>query len=62
MTMSEFSLTEISITAVAIIGACGSFLAILERSRCSNIDLCCGLINCKRKVPDIEPQADIERP
>jgi len=61
--MSEFSLTEVSITAVACIGACGSFLAILERSRCSTISLCFGLINCQRKVPDKQEELpDIERP
>ena len=65
--LENFSLTEISITAVAVIGACGSFLAILERSRCSNIKLCWGLIGCQRAVPnqpveEEEPEPDIERP
>ena len=63
--MENFSLTEVSITAVAVIGACGSFLAILERSRCSVISLCCGFIKCDRKVPDVpvkEEEEDVENP
>jgi len=49
--MEQFSLTEISITAVAVIGACGSFLAVLEKSRCKNISLCCGFVKCDRVIP-----------
>ena len=68
--LENYSLTEISITAVAVIGACGSFLAILENSRCKNINLCWGIFKCDRVLPDAvveeefaeEPDADIERP
>ena len=53
MSMKEYTLTEISITAVAIMGAFGSCFAVIfgaiKKSRCSNINIC-GIIKCKRKV------------
>ena len=58
--MENFTLTEMSITAVAIIGACGSFIAVLEKSRCKNISLCCGCYKCDRILPDEEVEVDIE--
>jgi len=63
--MESFSLTEVSITAVACIGACGSFLAILEKSRCKNISICYGLVKCDRKLPEEEEEEeelDLENP
>tara|TARA_R110000737_G_scaffold188856_1_gene210969 strand:- start:67 stop:264 length:198 start_codon:yes stop_codon:yes gene_type:complete len=50
--MESFTLTEVSITAVAVIGACGSFIAVFHKSRCQNLSLCYGLISCKRRVPE----------
>ena len=51
--MKEYSLTEVSITAVAVMSAFGSCFAVIlgaiKKSRCSNISFC-GLIRCKRKV------------
>tara|TARA_R110002124_G_scaffold17446_2_gene72895 strand:- start:4904 stop:5089 length:186 start_codon:yes stop_codon:yes gene_type:complete len=58
--MESFTLTEISITAVAVIGACGSFIAVLEKSRCKNISLCCGMYKCDRILPDETIDPDIE--
>jgi len=52
--LDPFTLTEMSITAVAIIGACGSFLLIVEKSRCKTVNICCGLIRCNRKIKDEE--------
>ena len=49
--MESYTLTEISITAVAVIGACGSFIAVLEKSRCKKISLCCGCYKCDRVLP-----------
>lgn len=60
MVMETYSLTEVSITAVAVIGACGSFLVILERSRCSVISLCYGFIKCDRNVPNVPDDSDDE--
>ena len=68
--LENYSLTEISITAVAVIGACGSFLAILENSRCKRINLCFGIFKCDRVLPDADAvemeefpeEPDIERP
>ena len=56
--MERFTLTELSIASVAILGAVSGCVAtilhILFQSRCSDINLCCGLIGCKRKVPEID--------
>ena len=56
--MDKFTLTELSIASVAILGAVSGCVAtilhILFQSKCVDISLCCGLIGCKRKVPDIE--------
>ena len=58
--METFTLTEVSITAVAVIGACGSFIAVFHQSRCQNLSLCFGLIACKRKVPPFETEPEPE--
>ncbi len=30
----------------------------IQQSRCTTINICCGLFSCNRKVPDIEPNED----
>ena len=60
MVMDSYSLTDISITAVAVIGALTSCIVVLEKSRCTTINICCGALRCKRKVPtsqEVEPIA-----
>ena len=63
--MEQFTLTELSIASVAILGAVSGCVAtilhILFQSRCSDINLCCGLIGCKRKVPDDDIEKQNEK-
>ena len=53
MSMENYTLTEVSITAVAVMTSFGSCFALIlnsiKKSRCENISLC-GLLTCKRKV------------
>ena len=65
--MKDFTLTELSIASVAMLGAVagcvGSILHILFQSKCSKIKICYGLIGCDRKVTDDkenDADADIE--
>ena len=63
--MKDFTLTELSIASVAMLGAVagcvGSILHILFQSKCSKIKLCYGLIGCDRKVTDdADAGGDIE--
>lgn len=40
-----------------------SVLQVLQNSRCSDINCCCGMLICKRVVPeDIENQTEIRVP
>tara|TARA_R110002124_G_scaffold148129_2_gene313573 strand:- start:255 stop:443 length:189 start_codon:yes stop_codon:yes gene_type:complete len=57
--LADFSIGEMSIAIVSIIGACGGFLVILERSRCSSIKCCC--IRLKREVPVLIEEENIEK-
>ena len=38
--------------------AVGSVLLILFKSRCKNIKLCCGVVECVREPPPAEDQQD----
>ena len=62
--MKDFTLTELSIASVAMLGAVagcvGSILHILFQSRCKKIKLCYGLVGCDREVET--KKDDIEDP
>ena len=46
----------ISVCAASLSGV----LHTIQQSRCKNIKLCCGLLNCDREVPDIVESEPIE--
>lgn len=56
--MSNFCDDGVTIVAIICIGACAMVTKMCHKSKCSNINLCYGLINIKRNV-DIETDIDI---
>ena len=57
--LSNFTLIELGSVIVSVMGALAMLCGVITKSRCDKVNLCCGLINCHRKVPDIPPP-DIE--
>ena len=59
--LTAYSLSELSLFVVSILGACGGLLGIffkgISKSRCSNIKCCCGCLECMRKPPTAEELA-----
>lgn len=45
----------ISVCAASLSGV----LHTIQQSRCKNIKLCCGLLDCTREMPDVEPAEDL---
>jgi len=56
--LTAYSLSELSLFVVSIMTAGGGLLAVffkgITRSRCSDINCCCGLLKCERKPPTVE--------
>jgi len=50
--MDNYSITDLSIAIVSIIGAIGSCLLVVQKSRCKTIKCCC--IELVRDVPPIK--------
>ena len=60
--LEDFSLEQLSIFIVAIMGACGGLLAILFRSKCSKINLCGASIERDPEaITDPEVQKEVVR-
>ena len=57
--MENFTLTEISITVVAVIGALASCCSIIQKSRCKDISFCCGLFRINREVPKTKEELEL---
>ena len=59
--LTAYSLSELSLFVVSILGVCGGLLGIffkgISKSRCSNIKCCCGCLECMRKPPTAEELA-----
>ena len=56
MTITEFTITELAVGIGTIISAISACLLICFKSRCKNVKLCCGLVNCERKIKDEEEE------
>tara|TARA_R110000824_G_scaffold83633_1_gene209302 strand:- start:4136 stop:4417 length:282 start_codon:yes stop_codon:yes gene_type:complete len=56
--LDDYSLSELSLFVVSVIGACGGICGIifkgLSTSRCENCSLCCGLVSVKNDPPTAE--------
>ena len=60
--LEDFSLEQLSIFIVAIMGACGGLLAILFRSKCSKISFCGASIERDPEaITDPEIQKEVVR-
>ena len=60
--LEDFSLEQLSIFIVAIMGACGGLLAILFRSKCSKVKLCGATIERDPEaITDPEVQKEVIR-
>ena len=57
--LNTFTIVELSSALVAVIGVvsmcCKSNLSQLQRSRCENINCCCGLFKCDRNIEGLPP-------
>ena len=56
--MTEWS--EIGVFCSVIGGLIISLCITIQKSRCDDITICCGLLKCHRKIPNEDP--DIEKP
>ena len=50
--------TFVSVCCAATAG----LLHTVQQSRCTNIRMCCGVFECARNVPDVEPNDDDDAP
>jgi len=58
MSMDNFAMSDLMITIVSILGACGVFMGIVFKSKCKKIRLCWGCIDCIR---DTDAIAQLEK-
>jgi len=56
MTITEFTITELAVGIGTIIGSISACLLICFKSRCKNVKICCGLVDCERKIKDEEDE------
>ena len=52
--METFTIIELSTMIVSVMGAVAMCCAVISKSRCDTVNLCCGLINIHRKVPELD--------
>ncbi len=50
MTLTSFTIIEMSTCIATILGSCGMLLAVTQKSRCKKFRCCCGLIDCDREI------------
>ena len=57
--LNTFTIVELSSALVAVIGVismcCKSNLQQIQRSRCENINCCCGFFKCDRNIEGLPP-------
>ena len=53
---------ELSTAIVLILGAVGGLCSVMQRSKCENINICCGLLSCKRKPKEEKREVIKEEP
>tara|TARA_B100001142_G_scaffold155362_2_gene155873 strand:+ start:3998 stop:4240 length:243 start_codon:yes stop_codon:yes gene_type:complete len=57
--LNSFTIVELSSALVAVIGVvsmcCKSNLQQIQRSRCENINCCCGFFKCRRNIEGLPP-------
>jgi len=49
MSMERFTITELSFSAMTIMGGLGALLMVVWKSRCSKIQCCYGGFQCERE-------------
>lgn len=60
--LEDFSLEQLSIFVVAILGACGGLCAIMIKSKCSEIQMgCCKIKRNPEAITDPEIKARLEK-
>jgi hypothetical protein len=57
--MESFKITELAIFITAIMSSLGGLCMVIQKSKCKNINMCCGLMKCERDEKAIE--MDIEK-
>lgn len=57
--LHDFTLEELMIFSVSILGAVGGLLSILFKSKCKTIDCCC--IKCVRDVDAVIKEEKLEK-
>tara|TARA_R110000803_G_C11866847_1_gene307919 strand:+ start:158 stop:385 length:228 start_codon:yes stop_codon:yes gene_type:complete len=57
--MADFTLEELMIFSVSVMGGLGVLLSILFKSKCKTIDCCC--IKCVRDVDAVIKEEKLER-
>ena len=55
MALSDFTLIEAGSVIVSVLGGIAMLCGVITRSRCDKIQLCYGMVDCHRKVPDEQP-------
>ena len=55
---SEWNANDYSNLITISAAAISSVLLVIFKSRCKNINLCCGLVNCLRDPKDDEPEEE----
>ncbi len=49
--LDDYSLDQVAGALALVISSLGGLLLIIFKSRCTRINLCCGLWSCMREVP-----------
>jgi len=52
--VEPYTITELAVGVGTVIGAISACLLVCFKSRCKNIRICYGLIDCERKLKDEE--------
>ena len=60
MALTDFTIIEMGSVVVSVLGGLAMLCGVISKSRCDRVSLCCGLVNCHRKVPEQPPPSDVE--
>ena len=60
MALTNFTIIEAGSVVVSVLGGLAMLCGVISKSRCDKVSLCCGLVNCHRKVPEQPPPPDVE--
>ena len=60
MALTNFTIIEAGSVVVSVLGGLAMLCGVISKSRCDKVVLCCGLVNCHRKVQEQPPPPDVE--